>query len=198
MNYIRAIFLIFVAATLSTALHAQAVPVGTGAGYGLEEGGIPRGEVGFNYNYIHANAPPGQCGCFSLNGGSASFVYNIKPSWAAVADLQVAYSGNVNNTGQDITIINYLFGVRYSRRNHTRFVPYAQALLGGAKEDVNFQFTINRNSFGLLGGGGVTTRLKNHLGINIIEADYVYTQIPNAVNDRQNDIRVATGLIYRF
>ena len=110
MNYIRAAFLIFVAATLSTALHAQAVPVGTGAGYGLEEGGVPRGEAGFNYNYIHANAPPGQCGCFSLNGGSASFVYNIKPSWAAVADLQVAFSNNVNNTGQNIIIINYLFG----------------------------------------------------------------------------------------
>jgi len=197
MNSIRATFLIFVAATLSTALHAQAVPVGAGSGYGLEEGGIPRGEAGFNYNYIHANAPPGQCGCFSLNGGSASFVYNITPRWAAAADLQVAHAGNVDG-GQVITIINYLFGARYSFRNHTRFVPYAQALLGGAKEDVNFQFTINRNSFGLLGGGGVTTRLKNHLGLNIIEADYVYTQIPNAINDRQNDIRVASGLIYRF
>ena len=103
-----------------------------------------------------------------------------------------------NNTGQNIIIINYLFGGRYSFRNHTRFIPYAQALLGGAKEDVNFQFTINRNSFGVLGGGGVTTRLKNHIGLNIIEADYVYTQIPNAINDRQNDIRVATGIIYRF
>ena len=198
MKHIRAALLIFAAAALSAVLHAQAVPAAAGAGHGLEEGGIPRAEAGFNYNYIHANAPPGQCGCFSLNGGSASFVYNILPAWAAVADLQVAYSGNVNNTGQNIIIINYLFGARYTRRNHTRFVPYAQALLGGAKEDVNFQFTINRNSFGLLGGGGVTTRLKDHLGLNLIEADYVYTQIPNAQNDRQNDIRVATGLIYRF
>jgi hypothetical protein len=63
---------------------------------------------------------------------------------------------------------------------------------------VNFQFDINRNSFGLMGGGGVTTRLRDHLGANLVEVDWVYTQVPNAVNDRQNDLRIATGLIYRF
>ncbi len=196
-HLIRAVLLTLVIAS-PFALQGQATPVGGGNGYGLEEGGIPRGEVAFNYNYLHANAPPGQCGCFSLNGGSASFVYNIRPAWAAVADLTVAHSSNVNNTGQDITLINYLFGARYTPRNHTRFVPYAEALFGGAKEDVNFQFTINKNSFGLMGGGGVTTRLKNHLGLNLIQADWVFTKIPNAQNDRQNDIRIATGLIYRF
>lgn len=191
-------FLVTLFVVLPVSLYSQARPNSVGTAYGLEEGGTPRFEAGANYNYIRANAPPGQCGCFSLNGGSASFAFNLRPAWAAVADLTVAHSANVNNTGQDITIINYLFGARYSRRNHTRFIPYAEALFGGAKEDVNFQFTINRNSFGLMGGGGVTTRLKDHLGFNIIEADWVYTQIPNAKNDRQNNIRIATGLIYRF
>jgi outer membrane immunogenic protein len=195
--YTARVILFALLLSLTAGMHAQALPT-SGGSYGLAEGDIPLGEVGFNYNYIHANAPPGQCGCFSLNGGSATFVFNLKPQWAAMADITVAHSNNVNDTGQDITLIHYLFGMRYTKRDHTRYVPYAQALFGGAKEDVNFQFDINRNAFGLLGGGGVTTRLRDHLGWTIGEVDWVYTQVPNGENDRQNDLRVSTGLIYRF
>jgi hypothetical protein len=63
---------------------------------------------------------------------------------------------------------------------------------------VNFQFTINRNSFGVSAGGGVTTRLSPRFGMNIVQLDWIYTQIPNARNNRQNDLRAATGFIYRF
>jgi len=185
---------------LPAALHAQASPVGGGGGgeVGLGPGDIPRGEIGLNYNFIHANAPPGQCGCFSLNGGSAAIVYNLRPNWSAVADVSVAHANNVDGTLQNITIINYLFGPRRSWRNHTRYIPYAQVLLGGAKENVNFEFVINRNSFGLSAGGGVTTRLSRRVGFNIAQFDYVYTQIPNAKSNRQNNIRIATGFIFRF
>src|SRR5215831_7766770 len=97
--------------SLTVGMHAQALPSGGGR-YGLEEGSIPIAEIGLNYNYVHANAPPGHCGCFSLNGGSATFLYNLRPKWAAMADITVAHSNNVNNTGQNITLIHYLFGAR--------------------------------------------------------------------------------------
>lgn len=184
--------------SLTVGMHAQAVPTAGGGSYGLQEGGVPLGEVAVSYNWIHANAPPGQCGCFSLNGGSVAFAYNWRPAWAAVADLTIAHSNNVNNTGQDITLIHYLFGARYTYRNRSRYVPYAQGLFGGAKENVNFQFDINRNAFGLLGGGGVTTRLRDHMGWTIGDVSWVYTQVPNGSNNRQNDLRISTGLIYRF
>ena len=183
--------------SLTVGMHAQAVP-SAASGYGLEEGGVPRGEAGVNYSFIHANAPPGQCGCFSLNGGSATYLMNLRPQWAAMADITVAHSNNVNNTGQDVTLIHYLFGARYSWRNRSRYVVYGQALFGGAKENVNFQFDINRNAFGLMGGGGVTTRLRDHMGWTLGEIDWVYSQVPNGVNNRQNDMRVSTGLIYRY
>jgi hypothetical protein len=77
-------------------------------------------------------------------------------------------------------------------------VPYGEALLGGAKEDVNIDFVINRNAFGVLAGGGVTTQLKHRFGLTIVEGDWIYTRIPNAVNNRQNDIRVTTGITYHF
>ncbi len=173
------------------ALHAQSALLG-----GVE--GISRLEVGANYNYFHANAPPGQCGCFGLNGGSGTLLMNVTPKWSAVADITYAHANNVDGTAQNISIINYLFGPRYTRRMRSRFVPYGQVLFGGAKEDVNFQFTINRQSFGLLGGGGVTTRLKRKFGLTLIEVDYVYTRIPNAKNDTQNNLRIVTGVTYHF
>jgi opacity protein-like surface antigen len=192
MMYLRSVLLVALLSVSSGILHAQAISMG-----GIHDE-IPRFELGANYNYFHANAPPGQCGCFSLNGGSGTILMNITARWAAVADVAVAHANQVANTSQNITIVNYLFGARYSRRNSSRFVPYGEALFGGAKEDVNFQFTINRNSFGLAAGGGVSTQLKRRLGVTLAQFDYVYTQIPNAKNDRQNNIRVSTGVTYNF
>jgi outer membrane immunogenic protein len=190
--HFRSAVLLLVLASVSGVLHAQAVP----SGRGLDD--IPRVEIGASYNYFHANAPPGQCGCFALNGGSGSVIVNLRPAWSAVADIAVAFANDVDNTQQNITIVNYLFGPRYTRRTSSRFVPYGQILFGGAKENVNFEFTINRNSFGLLGGGGVTTRLGRRFGLTIGDVSYVYTRIPNAKNNSQNNIRVATGVTYRF
>src|SRR6267154_4285705 len=190
--HLRSAALLILVLALPWALHAQAISMG-----GVN-GDVPRLEFGANYNYFHANAPPGQCGCFSLNGGNATVVYNITPKWAAVADLMVGHATNVDNSLQNITIFNYLFGPRYTRRMSSRYVPYGQILFGGAKEDVNFQFTINRNSFGVSAGGGVTTRLSRRFGMNIVQLDWIYTQIPNAQNNRQNDLRIVTGVTYHL
>ncbi len=190
--HLRSTALLMFLLAFSGHLYAQAIPIG------LAQGDIPRLEIGANYNYFHANAPPGQCGCFGLNGGSGTVIFNLTPVWSALADIAVAHANNVDNTQQNITIINYLFGPRYSRRTASRFVPYGEILLGGAKEDVNFQFTINRNSFAVLAGGGVTTRLSRRFGLTIGEVDYVYTRIPNAKNNTHNNIRVSTGITYRF
>src|ERR1700712_1033976 len=190
--HLRSLAVSMLVLALSGALHAQATPIR------LAQGEVSRLEFGANYNYFRANAPPGQCGCFGLNGGSATVVLNITPAWSGLADIAVAFANNVGNTKQNIMTINYLFGPRYTKRTSSRFVPYGEVLLGGAKEDVNFQFTINRNSFGVLAGGGVTTAIKRKFALTIVEVDYVHTRIPNAKNNSQNNIRVSTGIIYRF
>jgi outer membrane immunogenic protein len=192
MMHLRSAVLLILLFAVPWALHAQAISM---AGAYSD---VPRLEFGANYNFFHANAPPGQCGCFSMNGGSATVVYNITPKWAGVADLTLGHANNVDNTSQNITIFDYLFGPRYTRRTSSRFVPYGQVLVGGAKEDVNFQFTINRNSLSLLAGGGVTTTLSRRFNLTIGEVDWIYSRIPNAKNNRQNDIRIATGVTFHF
>lgn len=156
MKHLYSAALLVLLLALPWALHAQAISM-NGSG-----DDVPRLQIGANYNYFHANAPPGECGCFSFNGGSGTVVYNITPRWAGVADLMLGHANNVNNTGQNITIFNYLFGPRYTYRSKSRFVPYGQVMLGGAKEDVNIVFDINRNAFGVLAGGGVTTPLNTN------------------------------------
>lgn len=190
--HLRKAALLIVLLALPIALFGQAMPAGRG------DSDLTRFEAGGNYNLFRANAPPGQCGCFFMNGGSGTFLMNITPAWSALADIAVAKASHLNNTSQDLLVINYLFGPRYSYRNSSRWTPYAEILFGGSKADVNYRFDINRQSFGVLGGGGVTTMIKPRWGLTVIEVDYVYTRIPNATNNTQNNIRIATGVTYHF
>jgi hypothetical protein len=191
MHLQRAVLLVLLLA-FPWALHGQAPSIHS------EGSEISRLEVGANYNFFHANAPPGQCGCFSLNGGSGTFLVNITPQWSALGDVAYAFANQVNGTTQNITIINYFFGPRYTYRNRSRWVPYGELLIGGAKENVNFKFDINRQSLGFLGGGGVSTRIKRKWGVNALEVDYVHTRIPNGNNNSQNNLRISTGVTYHF
>ena len=66
MIHLRSAALLVLMFVLPWVLHAQAISMG-GA-----YSDVPRLEFGASYNYFHANAPPGQCGCFALNGGSGA------------------------------------------------------------------------------------------------------------------------------
>ena len=64
-----------------------------------------RSELALSYSYMRSNAPPGGCGCFNLNGGSATFAWPIKPGRFALAgDVTVDHSGTVSNSGDTLTL----------------------------------------------------------------------------------------------
>jgi outer membrane immunogenic protein len=84
----------------------------------------PSNEIALDYTYVHTNAPPAGCGCFSMNGGSGSYAYHFGPQFAAVIEVGAVHAGNVDGTGLDLTLTSYLGGPRfYYRRPHARFVP---------------------------------------------------------------------------
>ncbi len=166
--------------------------------YGVEPGQTSAVEVGLDYAYVRANAPPADCGCFSMNGGGGSLVVNMPHDLSLVADLQATHAGNINDTTQTITVFDYLFGPRFSYRSRSRFTPYVQVLVGGSEEFSNYAFVADSHAFAVSGGGGVSRVLSRHLVWNIVGVDYVYSKLPNAVNDHQNDLRVTTGLAFRF
>jgi outer membrane immunogenic protein len=166
-----------------------------------QEGSGP--EVGINYQYVHTNAPPGGCGCFSMNGGSAWFAYKWDRSLAAVAELSTERSSNVDGLGDDLTITSYLFGPRYSLREGGRFVPFGQFLLGGAHASGSFApgnggYPGSSNAFAFAAGAGLNISLSRRFSVRAFQADYYLTHFSNGVNDHQNNLRIGAGLVIRL
>ncbi len=184
--------LLALSATVSTQTHAQEI-------FGTEPGQTPVLETSVGYTYLHANAPPGQCGCFSANGGYASAVFNMPRRFGIVADLAAAHTNTVGATTQSITVFNYLFGPRYRLKPvFKRYVPYAQ-MLGGGSEEISSYTAVQ----GVVGaafsvGGGVSTTINPHFGWTIFEVDWVHSYVPNAQNNLQNDLRVSSGITFRL
>jgi len=167
--------------------------------FGTAPGQVPVLETSVGYTFIHANAPPGQCACFSASGGFGSAVFNTVHGFGFVADLNAVHANNIDGTTQSLTVFNYLFGPRYSLRTLSkRFTFYGQALGGLSQEFSSYAAVGNLQGSAFSAGGGVSTALKPHLGWTIVEADWVQSRIPNAQNNLQNDLRVSTALTFRL
>jgi hypothetical protein len=167
--------------------------------FGIGPGQTPAMEINLGYTYLHANAPPAQCGCFSLNGGFGSLAFNARHGVSIVADLSSAHASNISGTSQSITLFNYLFGPRCSLRSIShRFIPYGQVLVGGSKESSNYAYVQDANGFAFSVGGGLNTTLTRRIGWNVVEADWLHSQLSNDQNNRQNDLRISSAIIFRF
>jgi hypothetical protein len=59
-------------------------------------------EASVGYSYVRANAPPGQCGCFGMNGFSGEFAAYLGHGSSAVADVGAYHQGNVVSSGQTL------------------------------------------------------------------------------------------------
>jgi outer membrane immunogenic protein len=165
----------------------------------------PAHEIAFDYTYVHTNAPPGGCGCFSMNGGGGSYAYHYGPQFAMVADVEVAHASKIDARGDDLTLTSFLGGPRfYYQRPNARWAPYGQALLGVVRETGGLA-PANSNDgapsssvFGATIGGGVEYRLNRMISLRLVEADYFVTTFDNRVNGRQNNIRVTAGVLFRL
>jgi peptidoglycan-associated lipoprotein len=155
----------------------------------------PLVEVSGNYTYVRANAPPGGCGCFSMNGGGASAAFNVTSYLGIVGDFTGVTNSNVNGSQSGLTLMSYTFGPRLSWRNHTRWTPFAQTLFGGvygsAAQGGSSTYAMNV-------GGGMDVNVSSRWSVRLIDADYYYTNFPNGVNSRQNNLRLGAGIVFRI
>jgi outer membrane immunogenic protein len=163
----------------------------------------PKLDVGVAYNYIRANGPPGGCGCFAMNGGSAWVGFRVSGGFSAVGEFSGQYASDVNATGEDLALYSYLFGPRYTLLKSDRWQPFGQVLVGGAHASGTFEPSLSGgsgsyNSLAMVAGGGLDVHVSPHIGIRAIEADYYLTRFPNGVNTRQNNLRISAGFIFRF
>ncbi len=163
-----------------------------------------RVDVGVDYNYVRINLPAGGCGCFALNGGSGWVAFNFSHSVGIVAEIASQHASNISSSAADLTLTSYLAGPRYrwTAAGH-HLVPFVQALLGGAHASGTLApgssgLPGSANAFAITAGGGLDISLTRHIALRALEADYYLTRFDNGVNDHQNNLRVAAGLIIRL
>jgi peptidoglycan-associated lipoprotein len=160
-------------------------------------------EVGGDYIYARTNAPPGGCGCFSMNGGGAWLGYNFASNLALVGEGGSERASNIEATGYGFHLVSFLAGPRYSWRARNRLAPFAQILFGaahasGALTPLTSGLPGTANSFALAAGGGIDVELARHWALRTVQVDYYLTRFANSVNDRQNNARISAGAIFRF
>jgi len=162
-----------------------------------------RMDIGVDYNYVWSNAPPGGCGCFSLNGGNVWAAFNFKRSLGIVAELASQHASDVSGTSADLTLTSYLAGPRYRWTGARHFTPFAQVLVGGAHASGALApgssgLAGSANAFAMIAGSGLDIGLTRHIALRAFEVDYYLTRFDNGVNDHQNNLRIAAGVVIRF
>jgi hypothetical protein len=50
----------------------------------------------------------------------------------------------------------------------------------------------------LQAGGGTNIRLTRSIVLRLLEADFITIRLPNSTNQRQYDLRLSNGVVFRF
>ena len=184
-------------------LHGQTLPGG-------RDFSLPRAEVSLAYSPTEANAPPGYCNCFFMNGLSAEGNFRTYRAYTTVVDVTATHTGQIQNTGQPFSMLMFTGGMRLNFRfgqqrqdgydRYYRYKPFVQGLAGlahgfdSAFPDKAGFIQPTANSFALLVGVGLDIKYRRHLSFRAIQADYGYTRLPNLAGNDQNLLRISTGI----
>jgi outer membrane protein OmpA-like peptidoglycan-associated protein len=92
----------------------------------------PRTEIFAGYNFVRFNPNSGYIPSFNANGGSGQFVVNFNRWFGLALDAGAVNKGTLGGFNVDTTVVNFVAGPRVTLHNKSRFVPFFQALFGGA------------------------------------------------------------------
>jgi len=159
----------------------------------------PKFDIFAGYSYLRLNPSTAGVSSFNLNGGSASIAYNAKSWLGGVADFGGYSNGNILNTGINGTLSTYLFGPRVSYRHFGRITPFGEVLFGVAHAS-SAGTSGSDNAFAMALGGGLDYKLSDRFAIRPVKVDYLMTRFSETgtSNQTQNNLRVSTGIVFRF
>jgi opacity protein-like surface antigen len=183
------------------------------AGLASAQDESPKIEAFGGYSYLRVNPGFGAPG-LNFNGGSGSLDYNFTSHLGVVAD----FGGyHWSQDGADLTTVSYLFGPKYSVRMGP-LTPFVQGLFGGAHLSGNGCFgevgdfrvrpeggeggecgSGSENAFAMALGGGLDWNATSHIGVRLIQAEYVLTRFGVVdSSDTQNNVRISAGVVFRW
>ncbi len=169
-----------------------------------QDGTFPKVELAPTFMYVRTPIADQN---FNCAGGSGALAYNFTSKIGLAADLGGCHYFN-NTVGGDTvdgSLFTFLFGPRLTFRNHTRFTPFFDVNLGGARVSLNNGTTgdtFTKTAFAFTAGGGFDIKLTKRFSLRAIQADYLYTRFssdcPIATcngNDYQNNLRLESGIV---
>lgn len=152
-------------------------------------------------NYEHAG----------INGWNAALSANIK-SWGVVADFSNHYGASTNSftpVGNGGYGTMFLFGPQYSFRDVPRVTPFVHVLFGGVQGERSIvapgvacpssgcsgSSIIPETAFAMALGGGLDFKVRNHVWIRLIQADYIRQDFTEGA---MSSPRISAGIVFRF
>jgi hypothetical protein len=106
-----------------------------------------------------------------------------------------------------LTTFTYLAGPRRSialgRLEKRKVAAFAQVLLGGvhASDGLFPSGSTTKSSaeaFALSMGGGMEVGLNHGISLRLIQADYLYTHLPNLYDNYESNFRLGAGVAFRL
>jgi outer membrane immunogenic protein len=163
-------------------------------------------QVSADYMYQGSNRVPGATDWFGANGGRADVSFGNWRHLGLVAEIAGELTSNLTSE-QGQTTFTYMAGPRRSltlgRLEKRKVSGFAQVLLGGvhASDGIFPSGTTIKNSadgFALSTGGGLEVGLNHSISLRLIQADYLYTRLPNLYDNYQSNFRLGAGIAFRL
>lgn len=156
------------------------------------------------FSEMYANAPVSGCGCFWMSGGVGGFSVPLRGNFSAVVEAGGNITDHIPGFNTGLSLFYGMGGLRLRVANHTRFQPFGQALFGGVHGfDGYFPAPVGKlptsydTSYAYTLGGGVDIAVSKHVWIRAVQADYFYSELRNLQGNRQNQVRLGAGVLFR-
>lgn len=183
---------ILLGTTLAVAQKGPVAPSATSGNY----------DVALGYTYTRANAPPGGCKCFSMNGGFIAGDLHLNDWFGVTGKFTMGHAGDISALGQDLTLSTFTVGPRFTYRLHHISI-FGDVLVGGARGTGSYfpsatGSSTTASSFAYSTGGGIDIPLTKRIGWRVVDAEYLHTSLPNGTNNSQNQMEISTGIVFHF
>jgi outer membrane immunogenic protein len=172
----------------SVRAHAQALPAATQLHI----------DVAGGFTAIHANEGPANCGCFWMTGGTGELSVTNSRDISFVTSVGYTSKTNINNLDRNLALLTVMEGARYTYDHGHRVTPFGQFSVGVAHTDTNLRIDNGVSRFAMALGGGVDLHVTHRFFIRPVQAEYLFSTVPNGQNNFQNQLRLTAGAVFRL
>ena len=151
-----------------------------------------KAEIFGGYQYTRINPGSGASG-ENFNGWNMAFTANVNQWLGVTADISGAYK---DFSGVSAKEHNFLFGPTVSYKKAEKVKPFAHVLFGVSHAGAGFSGTgVSDNAFAMAFGGGADVAVHKNVAVRLFQFDYLMTRFGG---DSQNNVRLSTGIVFKF